>query len=89
MKVGRLTPAGRVVAGALLVGSLVAGSSALAKEFTPGDLSVCNASRCVSISSQSVLNALASFYYDSAQPPARADAPRFGTPVFSSSPTAT
>jgi hypothetical protein len=82
MKVGRLTPARRVLAGALVVGSLLPGSSALAKEFRPGDLRVCNASRCVSIKSQPVLNALASFYYDSAQPPARAHGPRLGMPIF-------
>jgi hypothetical protein len=78
----RLMTARRVLAGLLLVGSLMATSIAGAKGFEPGDLSVCDASRCVSIRSQSVLNAVASFYYDSARPPARARAPRLGTPFF-------
>jgi hypothetical protein len=57
-------------------------SAAAAKEFKPGDLSVCNAKRCVSIRSRPALNALASFYYDSARSPTRARAPRLGTPFF-------
>jgi hypothetical protein len=72
----------RVLAGSLLVWSLILSSGAVAKDFRPGDLSVCNASRCIPIRSQSVLNALASFYYDSARPPARAHAPRLGMPFF-------
>jgi hypothetical protein len=77
----RFTATRRVLAGSLLVWSLIL-TSAAAKDFTPGVLSVCNASRCVSIRSQSVLNALASFYYDSARPPARARAPRLDVPFF-------
>ena len=72
----------RVLAGWLLVGSLVLCSGAAAKQFRPGDVRVCNASRCVSIRSQSVLNALASFYYDSARRPVRAMSPRLGVPFF-------
>jgi hypothetical protein len=72
----------RVLAGSLLVWSLILSSGAVAKDLRPGELSVCNASRCVSIRSQSVLNALASFYYDSARPPSRARPPRLGTPFF-------
>jgi hypothetical protein len=68
--------------GSLLFGLLILSSGAAAKEFKPGDLSVCNASRCVSIRGQSVLSALASFYYDGAQPQARAGAPGLGVPFF-------
>jgi hypothetical protein len=82
MNVGRLTLATRALAGALVVGSLLPGSSALAKKFRPGDLSVCNASRCVATMSHSVLNAPASFYYDSAQPPARTRTPTVDASFF-------
>jgi hypothetical protein len=72
----------RVLAGSLLVGSLLFSAGAAAKEFEPGDLHVCNARRCIAIKSQPLLNALASFYYDSTQPPARAPAPKLGIPFF-------
>jgi hypothetical protein len=71
-----------VLVGSLLVGSLILSSGATAKEFKPGDLSVCGASRCASIRSQSVLDALTSFYYNSAQPPVRARAPRLAVPFY-------
>lgn len=78
----RLTIARRVVAGSLVVGLLILSSGAAAKDFNPGDLSACNAKLCVSIRSQSVLSVLSSFYYDTAKPPARTDAPRLGAPFF-------
>lgn len=72
----------RTLASAFLIGSLVLSSSAGAKEFRPGDLSVCNAKRCVSIKSQPVLAALSRFYYDSAVAPPRARGPRLGVPFY-------
>jgi hypothetical protein len=72
----------RVLASSLVVVSLVLCSAAAAKQFRPGDLRVCNASRCVSIRSQSILNAFASFYYDNNRRPVRAESPRLGVPFF-------
>jgi hypothetical protein len=77
-----LVVARRSLAGVVLVGLSILSPAAAAKEFKPGDLRVCNASRCVSIRSEPALNALASFYYDIARPPARVQAPRLGTPFF-------
>lgn len=67
---------------ALVAGSLMVSSSAVAKDLRPGDVRICNAERCVPIRSQPVLNSLASFYYDSARPPARVHRPRLGAPYF-------
>jgi hypothetical protein len=55
---------------ALLVGivaatALLAVPAAGAKEFHPGDLRVCNAKRCVAITSRAVLPQLGAFYYGS------------------------
>lgn len=66
----------------LLLGSLILTPVAAAKAFRPGDLSLCSAQGCVSIKSQPVLNALAAFYYDSAQRPVRIGAPTTGTRSF-------
>lgn len=70
----------RILAGWILVASLVLSSGAGAKEFRPGDLSVCNAKRCVVIRNQHVLSGLAAFYYDPAKRPAKTRAPTLGTP---------
>ena len=53
---------------ALLVGpvaaaTLVAAPSANGKEFEPGSLRVCNASRCVPIMNRAILPSLGRFYY--------------------------
>lgn len=62
----------------LLVAAAVLGSvTAQAKEFGPGDLRVCNAHRCTSITTPSVLQQLGAFYYGGA-PLAGAPAPRLG-----------
>jgi hypothetical protein len=66
----------------LLLGSLILSSAAAAKAFRPGDVSLCSAQGCVSIKSPPVLNALAAFYYDSAQRPVRIGAPTTGTRSF-------
>lgn len=43
--------------------------SATAKDFHPGDLRVCNAHRCVSITNRAVLPLIGSFYYGPHAPP--------------------
>src|ERR1700704_1016247 len=55
--------------------------SASAKEFGPGDLRVCNGSRCVAIVNRAVLPALGSFYY-SGQPLAHVRRPALGAPYY-------
>jgi hypothetical protein len=70
-----------------LLGALVAAAvlvsipSASAKDFGPGDLRVCNASRCVPIVKRDVLPLLGSFYY-SGPAPAHLRAPGLGAPYY-------
>jgi hypothetical protein len=55
--------------------------TATAKDFHPGDLRVCNATRCIAIVNRPVLAQLASFYYDG-PPPVRVRRPMLGTPYY-------
>ena len=55
--------------------------SANAKDFGPGDLRVCNATRCVPIVKRDVLPLLGSFYY-SGPTPAQLRAPALGTAYY-------
>jgi hypothetical protein len=55
--------------------------SASAKDFGPGDLRVCNATRCVAIVKRTVLPQLGSFYYSGAAP-AHVRAPALGAPYY-------
>lgn len=55
--------------------------SASAKDFGPGDLRVCNATRCVAIVNRRVLPQLGSFYY-SGPPPAHVRRPPLGTAYY-------
>jgi hypothetical protein len=55
--------------------------SASAKDFGPGDLRVCNSTRCVPIVRRDVLPHLGSFYY-SGPAPERASRPALGTPYY-------
>ncbi len=55
--------------------------SASAKDFDPGDLRVCNATRCVPIVRRELLPHFASFYY-SGPPPARIRGPALGAPYY-------
>ena len=55
--------------------------SAGAKDFGPGDLRVCNATRCVPIVKRQVLPQVGSFYY-SGPAPAHLRAPALGTPYY-------
>lgn len=69
------------------LGMLIAASvlfflpSASAKDFGPGDLRVCNATRCVPIVKRDVLPQLGSFYY-SGPAPAHLRAPALGTAYY-------
>ena len=65
-----------VVAAALLVLP-----SASAKNFDPGDLRVCNGTRCVAIVDRDVLRLLTFLYY-SGPPPAVVRRPALGTPYY-------
>jgi len=67
---------------AVLVASVsVFAASAAGKDFRPGDLRVCNATRCVAIEKQAVLDRLAAFYYGKPQPK-RAPSPGLHVPYF-------
>jgi hypothetical protein len=55
--------------------------SASAKGFGPGDLRVCNSTRCVPIVNRDVLPQLGSFYY-SGPDPARVSGPALGTRYY-------
>jgi hypothetical protein len=55
--------------------------SASAKDFHPGDLRVCNATRCLAITNRNVLPKIGSFYY-SGPSPARASRPKLGAPYY-------
>jgi hypothetical protein len=71
---------------ALLVALIAASAllilpSASAKDIGPGDLRVCNATRCVAIVSPEVLPQLGAFYY-SGSPLARTRRPVLGAPHY-------
>jgi len=72
---------GRHATVALMAAALVFTSAASAKEFKPGDLRLCNASRCVTIRDQRKLDLLASLIYTGAQP-AVARAPHMNAPYY-------
>ena len=69
------------LAAALTASTLLFLPSASAKDFGPGDLRVCNATRCVAIVKHDVLPQLGSFYY-SGPAPAHLRAPALGTPYY-------
>jgi hypothetical protein len=65
----------------LTAGALLAGSAALAKDFRPGDVRVCNAQQCKPITTRAVVPLLGAFYY-SGPPPTKAPRVRLGAPAF-------
>ena len=67
--------------GLVAASALFAVPSVSAKDFGPGDLRVCNATRCVPVVDRSVLPQLGSFYYGS-RPPVRVARPALGTPYY-------
>lgn len=69
------------VVGVVAAMALLALPSASAKDFRPGDVRVCNATRCVAVLNRSVLPHLASFYYGG-PPPVRVPRPELGTPYY-------
>jgi hypothetical protein len=66
---------------AVAVSALLVVPSAGAKDFRPGDVRVCNATRCVPILERSVVPQLTSFYYTGPRPVRRAR-PALGTPYY-------
>jgi hypothetical protein len=66
---------------AVAVSALLVAPSAGAKDFRPGDVRVCNATRCVPILERSVVPQLTSFYYTGPRPVRRAR-PALGTPYY-------
>jgi hypothetical protein len=70
----------RAVAVALFLG-LTAVPAAAAKDFGPGDLRLCNATRCVHVMDRSAAKALGNFYYGTGHP-SRASAVPLGAPAF-------
>jgi hypothetical protein len=71
----------RVLGIFLAAATLVGVPAAAAKDFGPGDLSVCNAARCVPIVKRSVLPLLGDFYYGGESPPVAARPP-LGAPTY-------
>jgi hypothetical protein len=65
----------------LLAAALAFVPAALAKEFEPGDLRLCNADRCVAVMDQGALTTLGAFYYGSRKPP-RSLPPPLGVPYY-------
>jgi hypothetical protein len=70
-----------VLVGLVAAMALVVLPSASAKDLRPGDVRVCNATRCVAILNRSVLPQLTSFYY-SGPPPVRVPRPKLGAPYY-------
>jgi len=66
---------------ALLAAALLALPSASAKDFGPGDLRVCNATRCVPIVKTDAVKLLGPFYY-SGPAPAHLRRPPLGTAYY-------
>ena len=61
--------------------AVLAAPSASAKDFGPGDLRVCNPTRCVAIVNPKVLPLLGPFYY-SGPSPTRISRPALGAPSY-------
>ncbi len=66
---------------ALAASALLALPSASAKDFGPGDIRVCNATRCVPVTKRDVVAQLGPFYY-SGPALAHRRAPALGSPYF-------
>ena len=60
---------------------LVGAAGSAAKEFGPGDLRVCDATRCVPITKPGPVQGLSAFYYTGRQPSA-ISRPSWGAPAF-------
>jgi hypothetical protein len=62
--------------------ALLAAPGANAKGFEPGDLRICNATRCKPVMYRPAVEALGAFYYADPRPPALAARPPLGAPAF-------
>jgi hypothetical protein len=69
------------LAGLVAAATLLAAPSASAKEFGPGDLRLCNATRCAPVVDRKVVRSLSAFYYTGPTNPV-ATAPRLGSPMY-------
>ena len=67
--------------GAVAAMALLVLPAATAKDFEPGDLRICNATRCVPIVNRAVLPQLGSFYYGKPAP-ARVRTPGIGAQYY-------
>jgi hypothetical protein len=65
----------------MVVLALLVSPSASSKDFGPGDLRVCNATRCVAIVNPKAIPQLRTFYY-SGSPLARIRRPALGAPYY-------
>jgi hypothetical protein len=65
----------------VVAAALLAVPAANAKEFRPGDLRLCNATRCVAVVNGPVLARLAGFYYRGPRP-VRTARPPLGVPYY-------
>jgi len=63
------------------ISALLVAPSADAKDFRPGDVRICNATRCVPILERSMVPQLTSFYYTGPRPVRRAR-PALGMPYY-------
>jgi hypothetical protein len=70
-----------LLVGLVGVSALLVVPSASGKDFHPGDLRVCNPTRCVAIVNRAVLPQLGSFYY-SGPSPGRVHRPKLGAPYY-------
>jgi hypothetical protein len=70
-----------LLVGLIAVSALLALPTASAKDFQPGDLRVCNSTRCVPVVNREELPQLGSFYYGGASP-ARVRRPKLGARYY-------
>jgi hypothetical protein len=70
-----------LLVGLVAVSALLVLPLASAKDFHPGDLRVCNTTRCVAIVNRDVLPKIGSFYYTGPSP-AHVRRPKLGAPYF-------
>ena len=71
----------RLAGAGLAAAAVLCSSAATAKDFEPGDVSICNAKRCIPITKLTLLRALSAFYY-SGRRPSIVRAPRKDAPAF-------
>ena len=70
-----------LIAGLVAASALIGATGSAAKEFGPGDLRLCDTTRCVRIVDGDAVQLLSRFYYTGPQPP-RAARPRWGARAF-------